>query len=278
MSTSADNQSKDMPLEERFQFGENWARFLKSLDEERIIEAEKSLRDMLGVVDLNGRTFLDIGNGSGLFSLAARRLGAVVHSFDFDPNSVACAVELRRRYYPDDPNWIVERGSALDRDFMARLGQFDIVYSWGVLHHTGHMWEALGNAAERVAAAGTLFIAIYNDQAGTSRRWLKVKKAYVGSARPVRALILGASLLYIWGPQAIYDLCRGKPNYLWRTYKKDRGMSPWVNLVDWIGGYPFEVAKPEEILEFYKARGFDLVKMKTCGGGMGCNEFVLRKM
>lgn len=267
-----------MPLEQRFQFGENWTRFLNTLDDERIAEADKSLTEMLGVSDLNGRTFLDIGNGSGLFSLAARRLGAKVHSFDFDPNSVACAEELKRRYFSGDPDWIIQQGSALDRTFMTSLGQFDIVYSWGVLHHTGHMWEALENAAERVAANGTLFIAIYNDQAGTSRRWHKVKKAYVASPKPVRGLILSTALAYLWGPQTIYDLLRGKPNHLWRTYKKDRGMSPWYNLVDWIGGYPFEVAKPEEIFEFYKSHGFELVKMKTCGGGMGCNEFVFRKL
>ncbi len=86
----------------RFDFGDNWTRFLELLDDRRIGEAEASLRDMLGIADLRDRSFLDIGCGSGLFSLAARRLGAKVRSFDFDAQSVACARELKRRYFPDD--------------------------------------------------------------------------------------------------------------------------------------------------------------------------------
>src|ERR687884_322280 len=97
---------------ERFQFGENWARFLAVLDDERIRRAEESLKEMLEVESLDGQSFLDIGCGSGLFSLAARRLGARVHSFDYDPQSVACATELRRRYFPDDERWVIEEGSA----------------------------------------------------------------------------------------------------------------------------------------------------------------------
>lgn len=280
---SAAGQAGDWAAEvergERFTFGSNWAEFLKLLDDSRIERAEKSLIEMLGLPSLRGKTFIDIGSGSGLFSLAARRLGAEVTSFDFDPQSVGCTTELRRRYFPDDSSWRVMEGSVLDRDFLATLGQYDIVYSWGVLHHTGAMWEALGNAAPLVADGGLLFVAIYNDQGRSSRIWTKVKRAYVRAPGPLKWGVLLPAMVRLWGPPTVRDLARGKPFRTWRTYKDEvtRGMDPWRDVLDWVGGYPFEVAKPEEILDFYRARGFELRRMITCAGGHGCNEFVFAR-
>lgn len=266
---------------ERFPFGENWTRFLEALDEDRIRVAEESLRAMLEVDDLAGKRFLDIGCGSGLFSLAARRLGAVTYSFDYDPQSAACATELRQRYFVDDVQWRIELGSVLDADYLRRLGEFDVVYSWGVLHHTGAMWGALSNAASLVKAGGKLFIAIYNDQGRTSRMWLAVKRAYNRLPIGMRWFVLVPAFVRLWAPTVIFDLLRGNPLRTWRTYGKRkgaRGMNPWRDAVDWVGGLPFEVATPEAIFDFYRARGFRLDRLTTCGGGLGCNEFVFTRV
>ena len=263
----------------RFAFGENWSQFLVVLDDDRIRLAEQSLCDMLKVKNLLGKRFLDIGSGSGLFSLAARRLGATVYSFDYDPKSAACTKELKRLYFPDDSDWHVEQGSVLDRDYLRSLGHWDVVYSWGVLHHTGNMSQALDSVSNLVCDGGKLFIAIYNDQGRASRFWLKVKKSYNRLPRAFRWLILWPAAFRLWGPTTIRDLVAGKPFHTWRNYSKRslRGMSPWRDLVDWVGGLPFEVATPEQIFCFYRDRGFRLEQLKTCAGGHGCNEFVFQK-
>lgn len=262
----------------RFEFGQNWLRFLEEVDDERISEAEKSLEARLGTGAVKGRSFLDIGSGSGLFSLAAARLGATkVRSFDYDPQSVACTAEMKRRWRPEDQAWTVERGSALDREYLESLGKWDIVYSWGVLHHTGKMWEALGNAADLVAPNGTLFIAIYNQQGGRSRFWTAVKQAYNRNMLG-RAAVVGTFVPYWTARGAAVDLLRLRnPVRRYRQYKRDRGMSMFHDWIDWLGGYPFEVARPEEIFRFFRDRGFVLQDLTTCGGGLACNQFVFRR-
>ena len=269
--------NEEVAAGQRFEFGKNWTRFLFSLNNERIAEAEKSLKEMLGVKTLVGKSFLDIGSGSGLFSLAARRLGARVHSFDYDPQSVACTAELKRRFFTKDTNWTIEEGSILDQGYIRSLRVFDIVYSWGVLHHTGALWQALENVTCLVSDSGKLFIAIYNDQGRGSQFWLRIKQAYNYLPRGLKFLILWPSFARLWLPTTVFDFLKGKPFATWRGYVRARGMSPWCDVVDWVGGYPFEVAKPEEIFNFFRKKGFELLNLKTCGGGIGCNEYVFMK-
>lgn len=265
---------------ERFEFGKNWSAFLAVLDDERIAKAEESLREMLGTETLAGKTFIDIGSGSGLFSLAARRLGARVFSFDYDANSVACAIELKRRYFPEDSDWRVEQGSALDKKYVVSLGKFDIVYSWGVLHHTGRMWDALDNAALAVAEDGKLFIAIYNDTGSQSARWKRIKKIYCGLPKLLKTPFAVLAILPDETKRFVNFTVHGKPfEYIryWTNYRNGRGMNRWRDIVDWVGGYPYEVAAADEIFDFYAAKGFRLTKLKCGAVGLGCNEFVFQK-
>ena len=253
---------------DRFGFGGNWLRFLETVDEERVEEAVRSLRGFLGQDSLAGVRMLDLGSGSGLFSLAAVRLGAAeVHSVDFDDDSVRCTAEIKRRFAPDAAQWTVEQGDATDGAAMAALGRYDLVYSWGVLHHTGQLWRALDNACAAVAPGGRLFISIYNDQGLRSRAWTAIKRTYVRLA-PRELASLGVQTL----TGHAGDYVRS-----WTEYQTQRGMSRWHDLVDWVGGYPFEVAKPEEIFDRCKEHGFRLERLTTAGGGLGCNQFLFAR-
>ena len=268
-------QAVEVEEGERFAFGKNWQRFLATLSEARIVEAEKSLTDMLGC-DLAGRRFLDVGSGSGLFSLAARRLGARVHSFDYDPQSVACTRELRRRFSGDDPDWVVEEGSVLNAEYMASLGELDVVYSWGVLHHTGDLWRALANALKPLAPGGLFYIAIYNQCGFASSFWRRVKKTYC-SGFWGRVATKTLFIPYFAARSVAVGIVKyGNPWKYFTEYRKNRGMSIYTDWIDWLGGYPFEVAKPEEVFAFCDGRGLVLRKLVTTNGS-ACNQFVFQR-
>jgi 2-polyprenyl-3-methyl-5-hydroxy-6-metoxy-1,4-benzoquinol methylase len=270
--------SHELTAGERFGFGENWRRFLSKLDESRLAQARASLCDMLGARSLQGVSFLDCGSGSGIFSLAALQLGASrVHSFDFDPDSAACAQELRRRFPEYEAQWTIEQGNVLDRRYVESLGSFDVVYSWGVLHHTGNMELALANAAVPVGPGGRLFISIYNDQGARSRMWRLVKRLY----NRLPSLLRTPYVVLVMLPRELASAAKsvlllqpGAYVRSWTRYRSARGMSRWHDMVDWVGGLPFEVATPDAIFDFYRERGYVLDRLRTCGGGLGCNQFV----
>ena len=259
----------------RFDFGRNWLSFINLVDETRIRTARDSLLEALNISTLSGRTFLDVGCGSGLFSLAACQLGAQVRSFDYDQDSVLAAMELRRQFAADS-DWQIEAGSILDPEFVANRGCFDIVYSWGVLHHTGDLWRALNATARLVVPGGLLFISIYNDQGLASRVWRQVKRRYNSSGELMRAVLVAGSAVYLrrhYPLNVVLRTVRGRRD---AVVRRPRGMSRRHDLIDWVGGYPFEVAKPEEVFAFMHRLGFELRHLKTAGGGHGCNEYVFQ--
>lgn len=269
--------SREVHKGERFRFGRNWRRFLRTLNDERIGQAEQSLLDFLEVNNLQSKTFLDVGSGSGLFSLVARRLGARVRSLDYDPDSVACTSYLREMNFPDDADWTIEHGSALDAEYIESLGTYDVVYAWGVLHHTGDMWRALDLIKLPVAPGGKLFIAIYNDCDEISLEWLERKKRYCslpGFLRLPYAIAVWAPIE--WRSFLYYVRTNQARKYLdvWRDYKvTSRGMSRWYDMIDWLGGYPYEFAKARTLVEFFEKDGFRLSKLSE-NNGYGCHQLV----
>jgi 2-polyprenyl-6-hydroxyphenyl methylase/3-demethylubiquinone-9 3-methyltransferase len=259
----------------RFAFGKNWSEFLTHFNSGRLGAAQRSLTEFLGMADLSGRTFLDIGCGSGLFSLAAHSLRASkVVSFDFDANSVSCAQSLRESAEAPG-NWIVQQGSVLDREFLGSLGRFDVVYSWGVLHHTGDMWLAIRNAASLVAPNGLLCIALYN-RTPKSEHWKRVKRFYCQSPKPVK---LALEAYYVVKQRVLRNLLRGRNPFkvAFQNFGHERGMHWLADLRDWLGGYPYEFATVDEVFSFMKQEfpSSTLVNIKT-EPGLGNNWFLYR--
>ena len=251
--------------QEAFSFGKNWAAFIeKHFNEERVRIAREQLLAFLELPNLAGKSFLDIGCGSGLSSLAAWEAGAAqVVSFDVDPDSVR-TTERVRHMNGAPKNWRVLEGSVLDREFLASLEPADIVYSWGVLHHTGRMWEALRNAAGCLKPGGLFFIALYLTTP-RSAHWLEVKKRY-NRAPAWRKRWMECH--YIVRHTIVPNLIRGRnPFRLIRNYKSNRGMDFLTDVRDWLGGYPYGDASIAEVLRFCRRElGLNLININPSGG------------
>jgi len=267
------------PPPDAFGFGRNWQRYISEhLNPERERIAAESLHDLLQV-DLRGKSFLDIGSGSGLFSLCACKAGAShVTSIDVDPSSVTATKHLRASA-GDPENWVVRHDSILDGNVARTLPAADIVYSWGVLHHTGNMHEAIVNAAQLVNPGGLFCIAIYNRVTGRfldSERWLRIKRAYNHSPRAAQAAMESLYAGY-WSLGRLRN--RQNPLRIAREYKASRGMALKTDLVDWLGGYPYEFATSDEVIAFCTKRcGMSLVRLVPVpDDGNGNNQFVFQR-
>ena len=237
-------------------------------------------RRLLRCDTLDGRTLLDIGCGSGLFSLAAHVLGARrVVSFDFDPQSVSASETLRSRFQVPPERWTIHQGSVLDEAFLGRLEPADVVYSWGVLHHTGDMWKAITHAARLVRPEGRFAISIYNRVTrfpDRSSMWWKIKRFYVRSPGAARRAL---ELAYVTNHMATRLISLRNPlrPLLERGGEGRRGMDFWHDMRDWLGGFPYEFATAGEIFEFVHDRlGLELIYLNTVEGN-ACNEFLFRR-
>ncbi len=255
----------------RFGFGRNWQDFMRRrFSEERVEISRRHLLDFLGLEDLKGRSFLDIGCGSGIHSLAAFRSGAKsVYSFDYDANSVS-ATRVCHEIAGGPANWVITQGSVLDEAFLEKsVPKASLVYSWGVLHHTGDVRGAIQGAASRVLPEGFFYIALYSADADvrpSPEYWLEVKRRYN------RASWLSQQAMVFW-----YILRHMGILAVWRRLKHDngvRGMSLLVDIRDWLGGWPMEYVRDAEVVSRCESLGLTHIRTRT---GEACHEYLFRR-
>jgi len=269
--------------ETHFAFGRNWASYAQNVADAEIKEAENGLLRLLGGEPPQAMRFLDIGSGSGLHSLAALRLGASrVHAIDIDQDSVDTTRALLSRLAADQ-NWQAERVSVFDLT-PERVGEFDVVYSWGVLHHTGDLDRALKCAARLVRPGGLFVFALYHRvMADFFWRFEKRWYAQASPSAQARARAAYAALFRV----GLRLTGRRFDDYL-AGYRSNRGMDFYHDVHDWMGGWPYESISPAEVEALMKALGLEKVRSFVGRGrffgrhsgifGSGCDEFVYRRL
>ena len=263
----------------RFKFGSNWKEYSKTIGDKQLETCTSELVEWLGA-DLQDKSFLDIGCGSGIHSLAAASLGASVFSFDYDRDSVECTKSVKEQFNKTKTDWKIDQGSVLDETYMSSIGKFDIVYSWGVLHHTGEMWKAIDNSILTVKDGGRFFIAIYNKQGWKSKFWWHVKNIYnilPNGINKVYGVILGLFFNFINIVKHTLMLNPMRAIRPLLNYKKNRGMSIYHDIIDWMGGFPYEYATYQELNTFFEKKGFKLIKGREVTS-LGCHQMVFQKI
>lgn len=248
-----------------FTFGQNWLAYSKTLDEQRVDDATASVAALLGVTSLEGRRLLDVGAGSGLFSIAALRLGArEVVAIDRDLDCLHAITTNAGRFLapPQQARLRVQHADVLEAETLP-VGPFDVVYAWGSLHHTGALWRAIDNVTRLCGPGGHLALAIYNRTAFMSQ-WHSLKRAYHAAPAFLRVgMVLALSL-----PRAVVRVARRR-----HPFRVERGMNVWYDSIDWLGGLPYEAATCQEVIRRIESLGFSTTLVRPTRRH-GCNEFV----
>ena len=260
-----------------FSFGKNWQNFLKTVTPAKLEIAKKSIIDFTGTANFNEKSVIDIGSGSGIFSHCIHEMGCEkLVSVDVDPFSVKCT-EFMHTQASEPNNWEVLHESILNKKFIENSDRYDLVYSWGVLHHTGAMWDAISNAAQLVKPNGIFYIALYNKVTGVfgSKFWLRLKLMHN------RFPLIGK---YVMEPIYMFtffttSILKGRnPIKIIRDYNEKRGMNWRRDITDWFGGYPYEYASIEEVFTFMKTNfpTYTLNNIKSTNG-LGNNWFLFKR-
>ena len=272
----------DIKEGKRFRFGNNWKDFVdNNLNEESVKHAISCTKNILdeSKIDLKDKTVIDIGCGSGLFSLVALELGAkFVTSFDFDPDSVICTKNLLKSRNFDEKNYKCIEGNILDVDFINNLGKYDLVYSWGVLHHTGELYQALKNATLLVENDGLIFISLYQKTI-FDPLWKVEKKFFSSSSKNIQLVICKIWIILL---KILYTLKGKSFKKIVSNYFMKRGMNFYNDLYDWLGGYPYEGIDTKDCVKFFSKLGFINILLKKRSKyyaiSSGCNEYIFSKV
>lgn len=250
-----------------FSFGRNWKEFLPTIDDNAIKEAGKDIDQWLGSQNIQGKSVIDIGSGSGLSSLCIYYRGCRrLVSFDSDPESVETAKFLAARAGSPD-NWAIFQGSIIDETLINRLGTFEIVHSWGVLHHTGKMWQAMAHAI-RLCAPGALFLISIYAAGDRYEEHLALKRRFNAADPGTKADMIRIQMERTKSFYRDNENSEGGLN-------RDRGMTHYHDAVDWLGGLPYEVAHASEVLLFCINRGLVPLRVFERRQG-GCSVYLFR--
>jgi len=257
----------------KFSFGKNWQNFNKNITNKNINNSIKYFKNFTKFVNLKNKTFIDVGCGSGINSLLAIKLNAKkVLSIDIDENSVSACKLLRKKYKISNKNWIIKQVSILDTSKIKKLGKFDFIYSWGVLHHTGDMNKAFDNLFLLAKKKSYIYVSIYNKYL-TSNTWKIIKYFYASSNNFIKKIM---EKIYI----TIYYIGLNLNKYSIKEYKKSfvlkRGMSFRHDIIDWLGGYPYEYLSFEDLSAIFFKKGYSILSFKK-SNGVGCNEIFVKR-